>query len=240
MPYRRGQAGKSTFDMAWKRYIRLIWIGVIGIALFIGLWFLFTHASALKIGGAGLVILLFLILGYEDIFDWILRKLEKPMKRAQRGARAEVKVDSLLDNLSENYFVLNDVVSQFGNIDHIVISKYGGIFLIETKSHGGNVTVENGELLVNGYLPEKNFIAQTLNNTYWLRDQVTQLTGIKPWITPLIVFTNAFVHFSPPVKGIRVINKKYLVSTIERGKSGNAGNLMIWEAREKIEKGLIA
>ena len=239
MPYKKGQAGKSTFEMADNRYKTLIKIGVGGIVIFVIILFIFNHATALGIGGGGFLILLFLILGFRNIFEGVLDKKGKEVKRARRGAKAEVKVDSLLDELSEDYCVLNDVESGYGNIDHIVISKYGGIFLIETKSHGGRVTVENGELLLNGYPPEKNFITQTLNNAYWLRDRVAELTGIKSWITPLIVFTNAFVPFNPPLRGIKILNKKFLVSTIEKSNTGNASNLKVWEAREIIEEGLL-
>ena len=180
MPYKKGQAGKSTVEMANNRYKAMIKIGIGGIIIFAIILFLFNHATLLGIGGGGLLILLVLILGYRDIFDIILSKKEKEVKRARRGAKAEVKVDSLLDELSEDYCVLNDVESGYGNIDHIVISKYGGIFLVETKSHGGKVAVENGELLLNGFPSEKNFITQTLNNAYWLRDRVAELTGSNP------------------------------------------------------------
>jgi hypothetical protein len=50
--------------------------------------------------------------------------------------------------------VIHDVVSPYGNIDHIVLNAQGGIFLIETKAHGGRVSVVDGRLLVNGHDPE--------------------------------------------------------------------------------------
>jgi hypothetical protein len=34
--------------------------------------------------------------------------------------------------------------------------------------------------------------AQALTNAYWLRDEVAQVVGLKPWIRPVIVFANAF------------------------------------------------
>jgi hypothetical protein len=32
---------------------------------------------------------------------------------------------------------------------------------------------------VNGKLPEKNFISQTLQNTYWLKEQIDRIIGGK-------------------------------------------------------------
>ena len=239
MADKKGIAGKSTHEMADRRWKGMLWMGIIGIVLFGGLWYAFTHAKALGIGGTALVVIFFLIVGYRDIFEMVLGKQEKRVKRARRGARAEEKVDSLLDGLSDDFVVLNDVVSQYGNIDHIVISRYGGLFLIETKSHGGKVTVDNGTVLVNGKLPEKDFIRQTISNAYWLRNRVFELTGVKPWITPLLVFTNAFVAYSQPVKGIRVINKKYLVDIIEKGRNSSPTNAKVWEVREQIHTRLM-
>ena len=112
----------------------------------------------------------------------------KEEKRAIRGARSEEKIGDMLTELSEDYLVLHDIDSPYGNIDHVVFSKRNGVFLIETKSHGGKVTVEGRTLLVNGKLPEKDFIAQALQNSFWLKKEIGNLIGPSPWITPILVF----------------------------------------------------
>ncbi len=82
----------------------------------------------------------------------------KQAKQALRGAKAEEKIGELLEQLPDDeYYVLNDVKSSYGNIDHIVIKKNCGIFLLETKAHGGRVEIDGDTLLVNGKLPEKRF-----------------------------------------------------------------------------------
>ena len=117
------------------------------------------------------------------------------------------------------------------------MANQSGVHLIETKAHGGRVTIENGHILVNGRAPEKNFIAQTLKNTYWLRDKLLEETGKKIWITPLIVFTNAFVVSVAPVKGVRVINKKYLLRTIQKPNQKRK-NLVVWDERDRLSEAL--
>jgi hypothetical protein len=89
-------------------------------------------------------------------------------------------------------------------------------------------------LLVNGKLPEKDFIQQTNNNTYRMRDQVCNLVGFKPWITSVIVFTNAFVKGYRPIKGVSVVNKKFLQAFIANKCKPSPQNLQIWEKREEI------
>jgi hypothetical protein len=105
------------------------------------------------------------------------------------------------------------------------------------RKGGGNHRVHAG-ILINGKQPEKDFIRQILNNTYWLRERITQISGVQPWITPVLVFTNAFVPYSKPVKNIHVINQRYLVKTIKEKTKVDEVNTRIWQAREKIAEGL--
>lgn len=59
---------------------------------------------------------------------------------SQIGVRGEIKVSKKLSLLSNEYYVLNDILLRIGNrssqIDHIVVSIYG-IFVIETKNYKG-------------------------------------------------------------------------------------------------------
>lgn len=122
--------------------------------------------------------------------------------------------------------------SEFGNIDHVVLSREHGVFLIETKAHGGKVTVVDGKVQVNGKPPEKDFIAQTVRNTQWLSGRLEGITGVTAWVNSSIVFTNAFVEWSRPVKGITVTNKKFLLSNIQRVRKPLPP--AIWDARLTI------
>ena len=156
------------------------------------------------------------------------------IRRADRGAVAEEEIGDLLAELDDDFVVVNDVASQYGNIDHVVINQVCGIFLVETKSHYGTVTTTDSEILVNGHEPEKDFVSQALQNSYWLRQEIEGLLQITPWITPLVVFTHAFVKYGSPVKGVRAINRKFLLRTLESGKSRSSTNLTIWANRERI------
>jgi hypothetical protein len=173
-------AGKSTREMARRRRRSAIWIGLFGILVILIIGFFLQNFKAIGIGGTGLLVLLFLLHILPDIIEGQVDTKLKEEKRAIRGAKAEEKIGELLSNLSDDYYVLNDILSPYGNIDHIVIIKNSGVFLIETKSHGGKVEVIGGTLLVNGKFPEKNFIAQALQNSYWLRDEIYQIIGLNP------------------------------------------------------------
>ncbi len=229
------RAGQSTREIAQKRYesrVRFVLL-MTGIALLVLV--LISGSKVLGVGGFGVLGLFVLVRLIMDYTKAEARRMMREERRAIRGARAEERIGSILDSLGEDYFVLHDIVSPYGNIDHIVITKQGGIFLIETKAHGGKIFVVSGQLLVNGHEPEKDFIAQALKNTYWFRDTIKAVINAEPWVTPIVVFTNAFVERTPPVKGVRVINKKYLLNVLQQSNSW-VQNLAVWESRERIRE----
>jgi len=228
------RAGKSTRQMAQRR--RWIAYGMIAVVMVIVVILALTiqNWQALGIGGGGVLVLLILIRILPDLIDAPLKRKVKEARRADRGAVAEEKVANLLQGLGEDYCVLHDIPSPYGNIDHVVIGRDSGVFLLETKAHGGRVEISGDQLLVNGKPPEKDFIAQALKNAYWLRDEIEKVIGSKVWITPVVVFTNAFVQAGRPIKGVYVANKKYLPNLLQRH-SRSASNLAaVWEARERL------
>jgi hypothetical protein len=129
---------------------------------------------------------------------------------ALRGGEAEEAVGAILDRVPENYTVLHDVPAPFGNIDHVVLRKDGAVFVIETKSTGGWVTERNGQLLINGKAPEKDFTRQTLRNAMHVQNKLAAELGITPWVNAALVFTRAHVSVRGEIGRIRVMNVRSL------------------------------
>ena len=233
MAQKYGKSAKSTYEMANKRRKQSILILVFGLLAVSVIFLLLSNQKTLGLSSGAVTGLVLALLILPDFVKGKSRKKDKEERRAIRGAKAEEKVEGLLDGLREGHVVLHDIESPYGNIDHLVIGREGGIFLLETKAHGGTVAIVDGALKVNGHDPEKDFIAQCLRNTYWVREQVEGVTGEKPWVTALLVFTYAFVMGSPTLKGVRVLNKKYLLATIQ-GKQRQGGAGAVWEKRGEV------
>ena len=232
-------AGQSTREMANKRRRNAIIVGLVVIGLGLVLGYLALNYQSIGLGGGAFLALLLALRLLGDWFEGFDRRSRKREKQAVRGARAEESVGALLESLGPDYFVLHDVASPYGNIDHVVIGRTNGIFLIETKSHHGEVDVVAGEILVNGKPPEKNFVGQVLSNAFWLNEKVASVTDIHPHITPILVFTNAFVPYGKTAKNIRVINKRYLESAIKQNPLAGELHALIWEAREAVAEELV-
>jgi hypothetical protein len=223
--------------MADKRYRSRAWFVLIATAAVLLILVAVFKSTAWGIGGLGVLGLFILARFIMNYTETRARRMVKEERRAIRGAKAEEKIGVVLDSLGENYLVIHDVTSPYGNVDHIVIGKENGVFLIETKAHGGRVSIVDGRLLVNGHEPEKDFIAQALKNTYWLRDRIRSAISVEVWITPVLVFTNAFVERTAPIKGVVIINKKYLPNVLQRPNS-RARTLLVWERRKAILEAL--
>jgi hypothetical protein len=126
--YKGGRAGKSTREMARGRRKTAFWMAFGGIGLVIIVGILLTNSSALQIGGIAILALLVILKILPDLIVGRVDKKLKGERRAIRGAKAEENIGELLAGLSDDFYVMNDIDSQYGNIDHIVISKYGGYF----------------------------------------------------------------------------------------------------------------
>ena len=178
---RDSRAGRSTRLMASRRRNSGLIYGLAGIAVLLAIMLLLCNAQALRIGGGGTLALV--LIGaclVQPLTKRAVNRKTKAARRADRGAKAEERLGEILEGLGDDYYPFHDVPCPYGNIDHIVIGRYCGIVLIETKAHGGRVGVENGVLLVNGHLPEKDFVAQCLRNTFWLKETVGRATGVQP------------------------------------------------------------
>jgi len=219
--------------MAARRRKRAIKIAILIVAISVIGWLAGSFPGIFGPGINGYIVMLVLLIIVPPVLEIFFNRELKKTKRAIRGAKGEEKIGAILDTMNGDNMVIHDIADPNGNIDHVVISREHGIITIETKSHGGKVTISDGSLLVNGRSAEKDFFGQSLRNAYWLRNNISATIGIQPWISQIIVFSNAFVTASKPFKGIRVVNKKYLIKTIETFK-GDTNNELIWSLRDDI------
>ncbi|MDP9424597.1 MAG: NERD domain-containing protein [Actinomycetota bacterium] len=125
------------------------------------------------------------------------------------GGSAEERVGEELEGLrAHGFYVFHDVsLPGVGNVDHVVLGERG-FFSIETKSHSGHVTARSGQLLRNGRPFEKDVVKQAWSGCYRLREL------LEAEVTPLLLFTDAFVEGRITARGVRVLPLKWIVGEI--------------------------
>lgn len=123
--------------------------------------------------------------------------------RVQRGAQGEERVGAVLESLrAKGWHVFHDVPLRIvGNIDHLVIGP-GGIFVVETKSHRGRITVQDNQLLRDGKPLEKDFLKQAETQSRVVSQLLQQHLRQNWYVQPIVCFANAIVL----VEGNRVGN----------------------------------
>ncbi len=229
------KAGRSTRKMAAQRRSAGLTYLILALSVVIALFIIASNPQVVGVTGVGFLVLIIGLKIFGELLTSRAERLFKAEKRAIRGARGEETIEDILASLGPTFCVFHDIKCLYGNIDHLVLSQSHGIFLLETKAHHGPVKVIDEHLLVNGKSPEKDFIAQTTQNVYWLKDKLDLTYGLNVWITPIIVFTDAFVSWTKPVKGVHIINKKFLIDELSRGHSNTAA-ASLWERREDIQR----
>ncbi len=230
-----GTAGKSVREMARQRRRTIYFIlAIVTILTLADVIFLANNNNVRLIGGGATLVILVLLYLLPSIADRFLKKPEKEYGQMKRGAVGEEVVGALLAQLGADYVVQHDTISPYGNIDHIVYDSRGNIFMLETKSHRGRVTAEGEKLLLNGHDFEKDILHQALNNSFWLKEKLEAKLGVQAWITPVLVFTKAFVTFRKPIKGVHYLHKKYLLEFILKNRASSPAGVKLWEIKRKV------
>ena len=124
-----------------------------------------------------------------------LDALDKKRADLRRGATGENLVGQILTNFPDDFYVINDLTTPYGNLDHVVVGPTG-VFALDTKSWRGVVSADgHGELLLNGKPTDKPFCQQFVGRMLGIKDRALALApGLDPYYQALFVFTAARVE----------------------------------------------
>lgn len=196
-----GESGRYVSDAAQREWRRVSSLTVILIGL-LGLVEGFVLASfiprALLPPWAKTTLLIGVFPALYALWKWGNRKMDDIDKRHrayQRGADGEDQVARVLARFPDDFHVIHDLATPFGNVDHVVIGPTG-VFILDAKSWRGVVTGDGkGELLVNGRPTDKQNIRPFVGRMLSIRDKVRTLApGLDPYYQAVFVFTSARVE----------------------------------------------
>jgi hypothetical protein len=156
----------------------------------------------------------FIAIGYSAYKAWKIIPEARRLRLAMEGERA---VGQYLERLREQgYQVFHDVIGEGFNLDHVVIGP-GGIFTIETKTWrkpakgSPKITFDGEHILVGGFTPERDPVLQAKAQSGWLRGLLSESTGRKFTVKPVIVFPGWFIEQKPgATKEVWVLEPKAL------------------------------
>lgn len=140
-------------------------------------------------------------------------RLLQQAERFEKGAAGERIVAELLEQLPDDWFVLNDIHwpgRSRANIDHVVIGP-SGVFVIDAKNWSGSITIKGGVLRCGGYAKTR-----TVENVQAAAQAVgSLLPSVHPnFIIPVLCFVGeAQAHGS--VSGVEVCAGESLVAMLQ-------------------------
>ncbi len=145
-------------------------------------------------------------------------KLRKKVKAVNRGIEGEKAVGQFLEQFRSNgYQVFHDIPGdkikgEKFNIDHVLIGP-GGVFTVETKyaqkpAKGQCIVEKDGDnLRVNGRTPSRNPIIQAKAQSKHLSRILSDSTGQKFVVQPLVVYPGWYVQNKSPDTSVLVLNE---------------------------------
>ncbi len=150
------------------------------------------------------------------------------------GKIGEILVEEHLKGLSDNYYLINDIMlpERHGNIDHIFLYP-NGIFVIETKNYEGEI-ICNGDEWHRHYegelwKPSRNYdigspSKQVKGNAVKLKQLIESQKNIfrnplKIWVEGIVVFTNPNVNLKLNEPTVTVLKVKELYDYLKKKES---------------------
>lgn len=145
----------------------------------------------------------------------LLLLFKRKSNQFYRGWGGELEIKKELEKLPEDYAVFQDVTIGLGkgNIDFVVLAPTG-VFILEVKSHKGEIAFNGYDLTINGRaFKDKNFFRQVHGQTWALKNYLKQQTGGDVFIHPAIVFSSPYASMRfgyNQMSNINIIQKNYL------------------------------
>jgi nuclease-like protein len=164
------------------------------------LWVALVAAATIAVGGLAVAAWTFLTRGavaWAALIALLVGFVASPriarrLTRVRAGRLGERLVSGLLGSLSDEYWLVNDVmvVPGRGNIDHVLIGPCG-VVVIETKRLRGRVRCQGDAWSVNGF-PTRSISRQVTAGAcslrYWITERHRDLPGL--WVEAVAVFTH--------------------------------------------------
>lgn len=216
-----GETGRYVADQSIKKYQKQF---IVIFLVFFGLAFLLGYLLGKNIQPY----LLILIIAFACSLPFAIKKLNRVVETLERerlcfrkGATGEAVVGFVLNNFPDDFRVIHDLTTPFGNIDHVVIGP-SGAYVIDTKNWKGVVASDgNGELLLNGKSTQKTEIKNLTRRIMSIKEKINVLSSLDPYVQGVFAFPSAYVEAKWGATGyIHCVKDEQLYDYIVENKKG--------------------
>lgn len=212
-----GETGRYVSEQATKKLLRIsLLLYLFGIIL----GFLMGYVIGVKQNYITLVF----ILAFPLFWKYLAKKIkafEKERSNFCKGASGEEIVGYALDNFPDDFRIIHDLTTPYGNVDHVVIGPTGA-YIIDTKNWKGIVGADgNGELLLNGKPTQKPEIKNLTRRIMSIKEKINVLSSLDPYVQGVIAFPSAYVEAKWGTTGyVHCVKDEQLYDYIVENKKG--------------------
>ncbi|MGL1904072.1 MAG: NERD domain-containing protein [Fibrobacterales bacterium] len=153
----------------------------------------------------------------------VAAKIIRPQDKKQRKKAAyvppatESDVKDEFTKLPEEFTVYRNLLLEGEKIEYTIVGP-NGLFVAEIKDHNGSVSNDGNRLKLNNDKPPFDFTKDIWTHLYTLKEHLEGVLENSPYIRPILCFSAAYVKVRRPVKGLGIVNYKYIASHIQRQK----------------------
>jgi len=107
-----------------------------------------------------------------------------------------------------------------GDLDFVVVGP-AGIFVIEVKSHGGEINYNGESIAINGRVTRKDFVGQALRNAFSLKKYLRKKLNKNFFVNSMLVFSSDYAKINivpKPINSVHVMSKNSLLESLTSNK----------------------
>lgn len=185
-----GETGRYVAEQATKKLLRLLLLlYVFGIVI--------GFLSGFMLGARRTIITFLAPALFFVLWKFFVKKfksIENEHMNFRKGVMGEAVIGYILEGFPDDYRVIHDLSTPFGNLDHVVIGPTGA-YVIDAKNWKGVVSADgNGELLLNGKPTQKPEIQNLMRRIMSIKEKINVLSSLDPYIQGIFAFPSAYVE----------------------------------------------
>lgn len=185
-----GETARYVSEQATKKLLRLLLLlYVFGIIIgFLSGYMLGARRNLIPL----LVLPVFLVLW--RFFAKKFKSIENDRINFRKGVMGEAVIGYILEGFPDDYRVIHDLSTPFGNIDHVVIGPTGA-YVIDAKNWKGVIAADgNEELLLNGKPTQKTEIKNFSRRIMSIKEKINLLSSLDPYVQGVFAFPSAYIE----------------------------------------------
>ena len=141
------RAGGSYLDAReWWAWTALAILGLAGLLLILYSFTAFTTQRTPSLVSSAAILATALVFA---VAKRSVPRIARRLYAVRRGRLGERLVTELTGRLSDDYYLINDIVLSYGNLDHVVVGPCG-VLVLETKNVHGEIACHGDSWTVNG------------------------------------------------------------------------------------------